>query len=154
VVLANLGSESETCFGSRVRLVGASISFEKNFYRLPFTPPPSLVRRIGPSEAHVSGESFIWSTRLFTPTLGDIKVLSVTPHIYMGSLHRHGARAEDLTLWCGPRSRSWPHRPGAGLGPSERPLSHLITDSRIRRRRLLLLGMHGTGGDAPACSQA
>jgi hypothetical protein len=49
VGLANLGSESETCVGSRVHLVGASISFEKNFYRLPFTPP-SLVRRIGPSD--------------------------------------------------------------------------------------------------------
>jgi hypothetical protein len=48
--LANLGSESETCVGRRVRLVGVSISFEKNFYRLPFTPP-SLVRRIGPSMA-------------------------------------------------------------------------------------------------------
>jgi hypothetical protein len=49
VGLANLGSESETCVGNRVHLVGVSISFEKNFYRLPFTPPPSLVRRIGPS---------------------------------------------------------------------------------------------------------
>jgi hypothetical protein len=39
--LANLGSGSETCVGSRVRLVGVSISFEKNFYRLPFTPPLS-----------------------------------------------------------------------------------------------------------------
>jgi hypothetical protein len=48
VGLANLGSESETCVGSRVHLVGVSISFEKNFYRLPFTPP-SLVRRIVPS---------------------------------------------------------------------------------------------------------
>jgi hypothetical protein len=46
--LANLGSELGTCVGSRVRLVGVSISFEKNFYRLPFTPP-FLVRRIGPS---------------------------------------------------------------------------------------------------------
>jgi hypothetical protein len=46
VGLANLGSESETCVGSRVHLVGVSISFEKYFYRLPFTPP-SLVRRIG-----------------------------------------------------------------------------------------------------------
>jgi LPS O-antigen subunit length determinant protein (WzzB/FepE family) len=36
-----LGSESETCVGSRVRLVGVSISFEKNFYRLPFIPPLS-----------------------------------------------------------------------------------------------------------------
>jgi hypothetical protein len=32
----------------RVRLVGVSISFEKNFYRLPFTPPLSG-RLIGPS---------------------------------------------------------------------------------------------------------
>jgi hypothetical protein len=50
--LANLGSELETCVGSRVHLVGVSISFEKNFYRLPFTPP-SLVRRIGPSQVTV-----------------------------------------------------------------------------------------------------
>jgi hypothetical protein len=41
VGLTNLGSESETCVGNRVRLVGVSISFEKNFYRLPFTPPLS-----------------------------------------------------------------------------------------------------------------
>jgi hypothetical protein len=31
--------ESETCFGSRFRLVGVLISFEKKFYRFPFTPP-------------------------------------------------------------------------------------------------------------------
>jgi hypothetical protein len=31
--------ESETCFGSRVHLVGVPISFEKNSYQLPFTPP-------------------------------------------------------------------------------------------------------------------
>jgi hypothetical protein len=31
--------ESETCVGSHVHFVGASISFEKNFYRLPSTPP-------------------------------------------------------------------------------------------------------------------
>jgi hypothetical protein len=49
VVSANLGSESETCAGICVHLVEVSISSEKNFYRLPFTPP-SLVRRIGPSE--------------------------------------------------------------------------------------------------------
>jgi hypothetical protein len=49
VDLTNFGSESDTCVGSRVRLVGVSISFEKNFYQLPFTPP-SLVRRIGPSD--------------------------------------------------------------------------------------------------------
>jgi hypothetical protein len=52
VGLANLGSESESCVGSRVHLVGVSISFEKNFYRLPFTPP-SLVRRFGPSDIYM-----------------------------------------------------------------------------------------------------
>jgi hypothetical protein len=41
VALANLGSESDTCVGSHVHLVGVSISFEKNFFRLPFTPPLS-----------------------------------------------------------------------------------------------------------------
>jgi hypothetical protein len=41
---------SKTCFGSCVRLVGVLISFEKNFYQLPFTPPPSLVHLIGPSK--------------------------------------------------------------------------------------------------------
>jgi hypothetical protein len=47
------------CVGSRVHLVGVSISFEKNFYRLPFTPP-SLVRRIGPSGVDDDlGEKFI-----------------------------------------------------------------------------------------------
>jgi hypothetical protein len=54
VGLANLGSESETCVGSRVHFVGVSISFEKNFYRLPFTPP-SLVRRISPSSGIRAG---------------------------------------------------------------------------------------------------
>jgi hypothetical protein len=39
--LANLGSESETCVVSRVHLVGVFISFEKDFYRLAFTPPLS-----------------------------------------------------------------------------------------------------------------
>jgi hypothetical protein len=44
--------ESKTCFGSRVRFVGIPISFEKNFYRLPFTPPPpSMVHLIGPSSS-------------------------------------------------------------------------------------------------------
>jgi hypothetical protein len=36
----------------RVHLVGVSISIEKNFYRLPFTPPPSG-RLIGPSCFHL-----------------------------------------------------------------------------------------------------
>jgi hypothetical protein len=41
VGLTNLGSESETCVGNCAHLVGVPISFEKNFYRLPFTPPLS-----------------------------------------------------------------------------------------------------------------
>jgi hypothetical protein len=36
-----LQSETETCVGRHVHLVGSSISFEKNFYRLPFSPPLS-----------------------------------------------------------------------------------------------------------------
>jgi hypothetical protein len=43
VVLANGSKKCEVCdFGGpteRVHLIGVSISFEKNFYRLPFTPP-------------------------------------------------------------------------------------------------------------------
>jgi hypothetical protein len=42
--------ESETCVGSRIHLVGASISFEKNFIGSHSLPPPSLVRRFGPSQ--------------------------------------------------------------------------------------------------------
>jgi hypothetical protein len=62
VGLTNLGSELEKCVGSRIHLVGVSISFEKNFYRLPFTPPlsgspyRSFTRRpLGPADA--SGSS-------------------------------------------------------------------------------------------------
>jgi hypothetical protein len=58
VGLTNLGSESETCVGSRVHLVGVSISFEKNFYRLPFTPP-------------LSGSPY----RSFKPLVDDLKIL-------------------------------------------------------------------------------
>jgi hypothetical protein len=42
--------ESETCVGSRVHLVGASISFEKNFSRLPFTPPLWFTVSVLPGE--------------------------------------------------------------------------------------------------------
>jgi hypothetical protein len=55
VGLANLGSESETCVGSHVHLVGVSISFEKNFYRLPFTPPLSGSPYRSFSHFHVFG---------------------------------------------------------------------------------------------------
>jgi hypothetical protein len=52
VDLANFGSELEKCVGSRVHLVGVSVSFDKIFFRLPITPPPSLIRRIGTSVIH------------------------------------------------------------------------------------------------------
>jgi hypothetical protein len=52
VVLANGRQKCRVCdFGGStelVRLVGVSISLEKNFYRLPFTPP-LFGRLIGPS---------------------------------------------------------------------------------------------------------
>jgi hypothetical protein len=45
VVLANGRWKCGACYfvglTERVHLVGLSISFEKNFYRLPFTPPLS-----------------------------------------------------------------------------------------------------------------
>jgi hypothetical protein len=59
--MANLGSETETCVGSHVHLVGASVSFEKNFYRLPFTPL-SLICHIGASDTH----RFRWQLLVFT----------------------------------------------------------------------------------------
>jgi hypothetical protein len=63
VGLANLDSELETCVGSRVRLVGVFISFEKNFYRLPFTPP-------------LSGSPY-WSFR--TPLVGWVGTIEIPP---------------------------------------------------------------------------
>jgi hypothetical protein len=70
VGLTNLGSESKSCVGSRVHLVGASISFEKNFYRLPFTPP-SLVRRIGPSDMR-----FIYVVACWPSSAHDSRILN------------------------------------------------------------------------------
>jgi hypothetical protein len=51
--------ESEICFGSRVRLVGVSISFKKNFYRVPFAPP-SLVARSVLQYTHTIGSVDNW----------------------------------------------------------------------------------------------
>jgi hypothetical protein len=51
------GRSAECDFGGpteRVHLVGVSISFEKNFYRLPFIPPLSG-RLIGPSSGIRAG---------------------------------------------------------------------------------------------------
>jgi hypothetical protein len=50
VGLANLGSESETCVGSRVRLVLESPSPSRRIFIGSHSLPPSLVRRIGPSD--------------------------------------------------------------------------------------------------------
>jgi hypothetical protein len=48
--------ESRMCVGSRVHLVGVSISFKKNFYRLPFTPPLSS----SPFRSFKVNSSFSW----------------------------------------------------------------------------------------------
>jgi hypothetical protein len=71
VDLANLGSVSKSCVGSHVRLVGAFISFEKNFYRLSHSLPPSLVRRIGPSLAFSIDGSLVpyFDSTLFGDTM-------------------------------------------------------------------------------------
>jgi hypothetical protein len=75
VGLANLGSESETCVGSRVRLVGVFISFKKNFYRPPFTSPP-LVHHIGPSNLlGAVGDEVSWLAALEACPC-------VTPHVH------------------------------------------------------------------------
>jgi hypothetical protein len=73
------------CVGSRVHLVGVSISFEKNFYRLPFTPP-SLVRHFGPSMGNSSllkGED-----RLFFVVLEEkeAEVVELTLHSFVGDI--------------------------------------------------------------------
>jgi hypothetical protein len=77
VGLANLSSESKMCVRSRVHLVGVSISFEKSFYRLPFTPP--------------SGSPFRSFTRGQT---GPRPVHGVTPRRGAGVLGSGGALAE------------------------------------------------------------
>jgi hypothetical protein len=74
VGLTNLGSESETCVGSRVHLVGVSIYFEKNFYRLPFTPP-SLVRRIGPSIGFVVYLTMARNRKCLLVSLEEVNVI-------------------------------------------------------------------------------
>jgi hypothetical protein len=57
VDLANFGSESETCVGSRVRLVGVSISFKKNFLSALIHSPPlsaSLYRSFKGKKGHLT----------------------------------------------------------------------------------------------------
>jgi hypothetical protein len=53
VIVANLGSSSRSSvLVSHVHLVGEDISLEKNFYRLPFTPP-SLVASSVLQQEHI-----------------------------------------------------------------------------------------------------
>jgi hypothetical protein len=47
----NLGGWFEDVLGCCIHLVGVAISFERNFYRLPFSPP-SLVASFGPSQSN------------------------------------------------------------------------------------------------------
>ncbi len=82
------------CVGSRVRLVGVSISFEKNFYQLPFTPP-SLVRRIGSSDGSfrhcrppfIPASTVVGSSTSSPPSLGYQK--------FCGGESRGGIRSEE-----------------------------------------------------------
>jgi hypothetical protein len=68
--------KSETWFGSLVRLVGVLISFEKNFHRLPFTPPSGSANR-----------SFNWYHRQFGSllTLASIRSKDGIPGTGFGS---------------------------------------------------------------------
>jgi hypothetical protein len=86
VGLANLGSESESCVGSCVHLVGVSISFEKNFYRLPFTPPLS----------GSSYRSFMKPTFTLPPSIRQFPLLIPPPLDLQSRPHAidgHGSRA-------------------------------------------------------------
>jgi hypothetical protein len=111
VGLTNLGSESETCVGSRVRLVGVFISFEKNFYRLPFTPPPLwfAVSVLHPGK-HVSGT-------LSNPNVSRVTVFSEFPNngIQEPRVLKFDASALDPTRGNGvvqkTRTRLWQYSP-------------------------------------------
>jgi hypothetical protein len=70
-----LGSESETCVGSRVHLVGVSISFEKNFYRLPFTPPLSGSPYRSFTWARVSKVTLLSALVAHSPLVGTSRLL-------------------------------------------------------------------------------
>jgi hypothetical protein len=99
VGLANLGSKSETCVGRRVHLVGVSISFEKNFYRLPFAPPLSgspyrsftyLLLYVDDIVLTASSQSFL--QRIISALRQEFSMTDMGPlHHFLGiSFERHG----------------------------------------------------------------
>jgi hypothetical protein len=101
VGLANLGSESERCIGSRVRLVGVSISFEKNFYRLPFTPPPPLwfvvsVLQYVPFDSGASfsfvSEGFVGHTGIYVQQIGQAVTVSSAKGLVSSTFDSPGCR--------------------------------------------------------------
>jgi hypothetical protein len=171
--LANLGGESETCVGSRVRLVGVSISFEKNFYRLPFTPPLSgspyrSFKRDTPERcSSCSGCTTAMSdagsvTRdidALASCAGRCYITQPSSCITSTSGARSGAGPEDpprsgppgggITVSRGLRRPTAPDRLAPRTSPPT-PLVRVVGDQRLRghRRRLFLLWLCGRGRDA------
>jgi hypothetical protein len=125
VGLANLGSESETCVGSRVHLFGISISIQKIFYRLPFTPP-------------LSGSSY----RSFTCTcaFADVANPNAAPVSTVLSLLVNPAfvpsvPSQDCCLWCCslPSCRAF-HERAAVVLPRAAPGLAVFTNRRLWNR--------------------
>jgi hypothetical protein len=127
---------------SRVHLVGVSISFEKIFYRLPFTPP-SLVRHIGPSppaEAPIAGEVDRLSIKAECAAGGGFRRHPVAPLV----IAYPGRRSPRCTRF--PRRRRGPRiNPGHGGGRRIHPRAAGGTQHR-RRGSKLKWGSFRVGG--------
>jgi hypothetical protein len=128
----------EKCVGSRVHLVGVSISFEKNFYRLPFTPP-SLVRRIGPSKTRITDQL----THL--KHMHDTTATLVAPTVRQGGIAGRpssevrlarglDAPSGEFRLSRGLNAPSGGVRLARGLNPTLRPRSASLEGSTPPRR--------------------
>jgi hypothetical protein len=133
-----LGSESETCVGSRVHLVGVSISFEKNFYRLPFTPPLSgspyqPFTRTCASPLPRPRRATRLGVRA-TPRAFPTQPAFPCPRACRGRLERRAA-VRSPGLPYGPSAVAWPRVPEA---PSARPPVTMGSARRLKREPLPL----------------